>query len=562
MLSALATTVGIVATTVATSAANQPIHTAATRTMRTAAAATTITYGDWPSYNGDLTNDRFSPLANITPSNVARLHQICSVSVPGAGGQGANASDVGFETGPIVVNGVLYATTIHATYAFNASTCAPIWSQLTGDATQGLANRGAVYDSGKIIRGTLGNHVIAYDALSGAKLWDTGAIAAFPAFITASPIVWRGAVFIGLAGADVGSHGAIFALDENTGKTLWSKATVPPDPVSGTVPPGSDWAGASHIAGGSTWSSYTLDPYRGLLLVSTGNPAPDFYGAARLGDNASSDSLLVLNAFSGALLQTFLFDPHDVHDFDIAASSAYLPASETAFVAGKDGLLRSVSLSTGTTKWTTAVTTVDAAPALPVPGTSVHFCPGTTGGVEWNGPAFSPLTGTVYVNSVDWCNTLTLPSGLDASNADNGNFALGQVFYIPGAPYVDTLGYNPLNHLAPFGVPDASETGHVTAVDAVTGRHLWQYNARSPMLAGVTPTAGGLVFTADLNGNLFAFDARTGTVLKQIAIGQPVGGGVITYSVGANQFVAVAAGMQSPLVWKTTGTNEIVVFGL
>jgi alcohol dehydrogenase (cytochrome c) len=556
MLSALATTVAIGATTVATSAATRPIH--------TAAVTTTSTNGDWPSYNRDLANDRFSPLANITPSNIARLHQICSVAVPGAGGQGANASDIGFETGPIVVNGVLYATTIHATYAFNASSCAPIWSQLTGDATQGLANRGAVYDSGKIVRGTLGNHVIAYDALSGTKLWDTGAIAAFPAFITASPIVWRGAVFIGLAGADAGSHGAIFALDENTGRTLWSSATVPPDPVSGMVPPGADWAGASHIAGGSTWSSYTLDPYRGLLLVSTGNPAPDFYGAARLGDNASTDSLLVFNAFSGALLKKFAFDPHDVHDWDIAASSAYLPASGTAFVAGKDGLLRRVSLLTGATQWKTAVTTVDAAPALPAPGTSVHFCPGTAGGVEWNGPAFSPLTSTVYVNSVDWCNTLTLPSELNTSDADNSNFALGPVFYIPGAPYVDTLDYSapPANQLAPFGVSDASKTGHVTAVDAATGRRLWQYNATSPMLAGITPTAGGLVFTADLNGNLFAFDARTGAVLKQIAIGQPVGGGVITYSVAAHQFVAVAAGMQSPQVWSTTGTNKIVVFGL
>jgi alcohol dehydrogenase (cytochrome c) len=462
----------------------------------------------------------------------------------------------------IVVNGVLFATTIHATYAFNASTCAPIWSQVTTDTTQGLANRGAVYANGEVIRATLGNHVIAYSASNEKPLWDTGPLAAFPAFMTASPIVWRGAVFIGLAGADAGSHGAIFALDAKTGQTLWSTATIPPDPASGIVPPGSDWAGASHLAGGSTWSSYTSDPFRGLLLVSTGNPAPDFYGGARLGDNASTDSLLVINAFSGALIEKFAFEPHDVHDWDIAASSAYLPESGTAFVAGKDGLMRSVSLFTGATRWTTAVTTVDAAPAVPVPGTSVHFCPGTTGGVEWNGPAFSPSTGTVYVNSVDWCNTLTLPADLNASDADNGTFGSVPVFYVPGAPYVDTTQYSPPNQLAPFGVADKSETGHVSAVDAVTGKPLWRYDAASPMLAGITPTAGGLVFTADLNGNLFAFDARTGAILKQIAIGQPVGGGVITYGAAGRQFVAVAAGMQSPQVWHTTGTNQIVVNGL
>jgi alcohol dehydrogenase (cytochrome c) len=517
---------------------------------------------NWPSYNRDLGNDRFSPLAQISTRNVARLHEICSVAVPGAGGQGSGGSDVGFETGPIVVNGVLFATTIHATYAFNAATCAPIWSQVTTDPTQGLANRGAVYANGEIIRATLGNHVIAYAASTGSLLWDSGALAAFPAFMTASPIVWRGAVFIGLAGADVGSHGAIFALDARTGKTLWSTATIPPDPASGIVPLGSDWGGASHLAGGSTWSSYTVDPTRGLLLVSTGNPAPDFYGDARIGADASTDSLLVYNAFSGALINKFAFDPHDVHDWDIAASSAYLPASETAFVAGKDGLMRSVSLASGATSWTTAVTTVDAAPAVPEPGTSVHFCPGTTGGVEWNGPAFSPSTQTVYVNSVDWCNTLTLPSDLNARNADNAIFGNGPVFYVPGAPYVDTLRYSPPNKLAPFGVPDTSEAGHVSAVDAVTGKLLWRYDATSPMLAGITPTAGGLVFTADLNGNLFAFDAQTGAVLKEIAIGQPVGGGVISYGVAGHQYVAVAAGMQSPQVWHTTGTNQIVVYGL
>jgi alcohol dehydrogenase (cytochrome c) len=208
------------------------------------------------------------------------------------------------------------------------------------------------------------------------------------------------------------------------------------------------------------------------------------------------------------------------------------------------------------------VTTVDNVPAFPLPGIPTHFCPGTTGGVEWNGPAYSATTHTVFVNSVDKCVTLTLAADVTAANINNANFETPPVFVVPGAPWVGTTDYASQHPNAPFGVPDGPGTGHVTAVDARSGRRLWQFNAPAPMLAGITPTAGGLVFTADLNGNFYAFNSATGAILNQIALGQPVGGGVITYAVGKTQYVAVAAGMTSPLVWQTTGTNMIVVMGL
>ena len=508
---------------------------------------------DWPSYNRDLQNDRFSPLALISRANVGRLHPICTAAV---------GQDIGFETGPIVVDGVLYATTIHTTYAFDATNCRPLWQSPTNYATDtGLANRGAVYAGGKIFRGTIGNHVLALDAHTGQTVWDKQ-LAKAPAFITAAPIAWRGVVFIGLAGADVGGQGALFALDANTGNVLWSAPTVPADPLSGTLPISSGWGGASHVAGGSTWSSYTLDPLRGLLLVSTGNPAPDFFGPSRLGDNPSTDALLVYNATNGKLLEQHQFVRHDVHDWDIAASAAYLAPSATAFVAGKDGLLRRVQLGVAKAVWTRKVTTVDDNPALPVVGQPVHFCPGTTGGVEWNGPAYSPRQNSVIVNSVDWCNTLTLDAAVTTSDITNSTFGAVPVFYIPGAPWVGTTNYSSQTPNAPFGVPDSQRFGHVTAVNANTGALLWQFNASSPMIAGVTPTAGDLVFSADLNGNFFAFDSRNGAVLKEIALNQPVAGGVITYTARSNQYVAIAAGMTSPQVWSTIGTNEIVVLGL
>jgi alcohol dehydrogenase (cytochrome c) len=540
--------------------------------------------GDWPTYNRDLQNDRFSPLTGITTSNVTTLHTVCKATLDGSG-----ASDQGFETGPIVVNGILYATTITMTYAFDAATCAKKWSAVVPSGDLGplvknaLANRGVAYANGNLYRGVYQNHVIALNATTGALLWDTD--------LAASPMTWKNIVYIGTAGADDGAQGAVFALSQSNGSVQWRTATVPPDPAPGTtLGDSTGWGGASHPAGGSTWSSYTIDPGSGSLLVSTGNPAPDFFAETRKGSNPSTDSLLVFNAITGQITQQYQWVHGDTHDWDIAATAAFSTATGSAFVAGKDGYLRKVQLGgigndnsqgnnnnqgNSATLWSTPVTTVDANPAVPTVGGAAHFCPGSTGGTEWNGPAFSAQQNAVFVNTVDQCNTVTLQSSLNATSINNSNFAAGSVFNLiaDGAPWTAAVDYNsqtaqPPN--APFGVPDMKRTGHVYAVDARSGSPLWHFDAPDAMLAGITATQGGLVFTADLRGNFYAFNAKNGTIVKSIPLGQPVGGGVITYLANlgnknqgtGTQYVAVMAGMSSPLIWHTSGTNQIIVLGI
>jgi alcohol dehydrogenase (cytochrome c) len=82
------------------------------------------------------------------------------------------------------------------------------------------------------------------------------------------------------------------------------------------------------------------------------------------------------------------------------------------------------------------------------------------------------------------------------------------------------------------------------------------------MVAGVTPTAGGVVFTGSANGDFLALDAGTGAVLYRFNTGGAVGGGVSTYAVDGRQYVAVASGNASRTIWKTRGAATIVVFGL
>src|SRR5438128_1184661 len=240
----------------------------------------------WPSYNRTLTSDRYAPFDQINRSNVARLKQLCVFDL---------GVDVSFQTGPIVIGRMLYATTDKEIFALDADTCGLKWRVREDGPSLGLrVNRGAAYLDGRLFRGTGEGDVIAYDAATGRKVWTTKiADSAKGDSVPAAPIAWNGLVFIGTAGGDrFAVKGRMYALDAATGKTVWETYTVPTDAPQ----PGNEkaqaqaratWANPNDapISGGGTWSSYTLDPERGLLYVPVGNPAPDFTISVRSGEN-------------------------------------------------------------------------------------------------------------------------------------------------------------------------------------------------------------------------------------------------------------------------------------
>jgi alcohol dehydrogenase (cytochrome c) len=104
--------------------------------------------------------------------------------------------------------------------------------------------------------------------------------------------------------------------------------------------------------------------------------------------------------------------------------------------------------------------------------------------------------------------------------------------------------------------------GWTTAIDPATGNTRWHLRMATPMVAAVTPTAGGLVFTGDLNGNLFALDATNGKTLYRYDTKSAMAGGIITYRAGRTQYVAVAAGNTSFVAWKVTGKPTLFIFSL
>jgi alcohol dehydrogenase (cytochrome c) len=485
---------------------------------------------DWPMYNRDFNATRFSPLSEITPKNVANLHQVCSYVLP---------EPSTFESSLVEVSGTLYFTTSEYTYALDAGNCGLKWRvrhQLQGG---GGTVRGVAFAGNRVFRGFRDGSMIAYDAANGEQVWATKLTApdGGRATIAASPIAWNGMIFIGTSGAESACLCQVAGLDAATGRVMWTFTLVP----TGDAPGAETWPKGVHVGGGSTWTTYTLDPDTGALYVPSGNPGPDFSGAYRPGANLYTGSIVVLDAKTGKLRTWYQLVPHDIHDYDVAAAPALITTKlgkRRAMAAGKDGFLDSIDIEAGKIAWKTPVTTIENVDA-PLTPEGTHFCPGTAGGVQWNGPAFSAPANLVYVNSVDWCSTIKLDPKLP-------EFEGGKQF---------------LGTLNGFGDKDAKKAGWLTAVDADTGAIRWRYASPAPMISGIVPTAAGLLFTVDLNGDFLAFDAATGKMLHRIATKQSAGGGVITYETGGKQRVAIAEGLEDRIL-DAHGQPVVVVFGL
>jgi len=520
------------------------LHAACHGSTSAPSPASAVAAGDWPSYNRTLAGDRFSPLGQITPANVGQLGQICSYNLPEV---------AALQSGPIVVSGVMYVSTDTITYAIDAGTCAERWHKSRHVATPGggpAVNRGVAFSNGRVYRGTSDAHVIALDAVDGHTVWDITLDVAGPGVqVPMAPIVWGDKVFIGNAGGDrAGVIGHVYALNAATGAVAWKFDVVPPDARATW---GKGAASAYPISGGAFWTSFTLDEARGVLFVSAGNPAPDFDAAVRDGDNLYANSLIALDATSGRMVGFNQIVKHDFHDWDVDSPSPLVTLKSGRSVvasANKDGLLSVLDRSRldGSAREmpilyqvpTTTRENVDVPLSRDHP---TRFCPGILGGAEWNGAAYDPTRNTFFVGANDWCSIVQL------QKENSPVPRIGAGYFGAAVNRNDSAQY---------------ARGWLTAYDAENGQVRWKFAAPRPVLAGVTPTAAGLVFTADIGGNMYAFDAAGGRNLWKQDLGQSIGGGVVSYLADGKQRIGVAVGMRSPIWPGGSAASRIVVFGL
>ncbi|HUN73079.1 MAG TPA: PQQ-binding-like beta-propeller repeat protein [Steroidobacteraceae bacterium] len=506
---------------------------------------------NWASYNRTLAGDRFSPLAEITAANVMQLKQVCTYRLPEVGS---------FQTGPLAIDGTLYFTTDESSYALDAASCKLKWRRHRHSPTPSplAVNRGFAYLDGKLFRGTSDAHVIALRATDGHLVWDRVLDVKGPGIsLPMAPIAADGKVYIGNAGGDtVGVTGHVYALDARDGHVIWKFDVVP-----AAGPARESWTNtALPISGGAFWTSFTLDRAKGVLYVPAGNPAPDFDTLDRTGDDLYSDSVIAIDAATGRMLAYHQLVTHDSHDWDVDSAPTLVTTRAGLQIiasANKDGLLSildrsGVNPGSAATEGAPAViplrsqTPTTTRESVDVPLSrdfQVHFCPGIGGGTEWNGAAYSPLTDSLFVGAVDLCSRVQITRKLTV-------------------PPPGMVWFGSTNAMLDIPDPASRAKGWLTAYDAENGRVRWRFAAPHPMLAGVTPTAGGVLFAADLGGELYALDQHSGRVLWQTDTGQSMGGGIVTYRVRGRQLVAVASGMKS-FAWPgTADKSRILVYGL
>jgi alcohol dehydrogenase (cytochrome c) len=474
---------------------------------------------DWFTMNKDYSAERYVELDQINKDNVGDLKEVCEV--------GLNQPAI-FGSGLLMAEGTLYVATNRLTVAVDAETCALRWRDVLEFKQKpvGVGTRGLGYGDGKVFRGTHDGRVMAFDARTGNVVWE--AQEADPKkneMFASAPIVWQGKVLIGIAFSDGGIAGRLLALDAGTGKELWRFETT-----------------LGFNAGGGFWASYSLDPATGEVFAGVANPHPDFNRDVAPDDAAHTvytNSLISVDAATGALNWHYQAVPRDEHDWDLATTPTLYRTSsgrDMVAIAGKDGYLYGLDRATHVLAFKVPGTSL-VNNDVPLDQTPGYFCPGLQGGAMFNGAAYRPGVGTLFVGMADHCAWYAK----DKKFGEDG----GTVFKDWAAA-------------AKLQAPK----GWITAMDGESGRVLWRYHTDSQVLAGLVPTRSGLLFAGDTRGNLLALDATNGALLKRIDAGGALNNGLVSYAVGDQQFVAATVGGATENPSPVAGALRLVVYGV
>ena len=359
--------------------------------------------------------------------------------------------------------------------------------------------------------------LLALDCGTGALRWETPMAPDAPPSEgrhhyggTIAPLVVRDMVVAGVAGADAGIRGFVAAFNAETGALVWRRWTVPRQGEPGIE----TWQGPEPIrGGGSTWLTGSYDPSSDTLYWATGNPWPGGDDRDRPGDNLYTNCVLALDAATGEVKWHYQFTPHDVADRDATEPNVLVDRvyrgkpSKLLLHADRNGFFYVLDRTNGAVLLAKPfLRRVDWASAIGADGRPVvkdpRGCP--VDAANWSSTAFSPETGLYYFLALEEC--------------------VGK----------------------PTGYPDQTGQRFLRAVNIETGAIAWEVPqpgpARAKTWSGVLATATGLLFYGQPNGGFAAVDQRDGRTLWQFPTNVRMKASPMTFSVGGQQYVAVAAG--------------------
>ena len=251
--------------------------------------------GDWPTYNGNLSGNRYSRLEQVNRSNVNKLMLKWTFAIPlwrqflpDTPYYHGNMRYFGLETVPIVADGIMYVTGPNQVFALDARSGNEIWHYsrprtpgLVSDASLGT-NRGAAVLGDNVFMVTDNAHLIALNRITGSLVWEAVLFDEPQKYGgTVAPLAVKDMVVAGVAGGDWGIRGFLSAYKGATGERVWRHWTVP-----APGEPGSEtWEGtAISLGGGATWLTGSYDAATDTLFWSAGNPWPVSDDRERGGD--------------------------------------------------------------------------------------------------------------------------------------------------------------------------------------------------------------------------------------------------------------------------------------
>ena len=563
---------------------------------------------DWITNGGTLFNQRYSPLDQITVSNVSDLKGVWRIHL-----DSATEGKYSGEAQPLVHDGIAYISTgASDVFALDVQTGKTIWKyegKLFDEITTvccGWTSRGVAIGEGRVYLGKLDGKLVALDASSGEEVWSAevghwknGET------ITSAPLYYEGLVITGMSGGEFGVRGRVNAYDADTGKEVWRFYTVPGPGETGheTWPQDND---AWKHGGAPVWQTPAVDPELGLLYFSTGNTSPDFDGSSREGDNLFANSIVALDVKTGEYRWHFQQVHHDIWDLDS-------PSPVVLFDLELDGKLRHALAEPSKTGWVYILDRTNGEPLVGIDERAVPqeprqhtsatqpypvgdaFTPQSVtpaeaarliqaradaakeaGGEDklsrpkWDylneGRIFTPFWGQTGVISspstiggTNWPPSSYNPETgyLYVCSADAVSiFTSSEVEYDPAKIETgdDFLG-------SAFNAPDGSVVrGTFTAMNMQTNTIAWQKQWDHSCYSGSVTTAGGLVFVGHNDGRLLAYDARDGEQLWEFQTGAGANATATVFEADGKQYVMlVAAG--SALGGTKHGDN-VWLFGL
>ncbi|HLH43092.1 MAG TPA: PQQ-binding-like beta-propeller repeat protein [Bryobacteraceae bacterium] len=491
--------------------------------------------GEWLTWRRGFNYEGFSPLKQITKSNVNNLRVAWTWPLS----PGSN------EATPLVHDGVMF---LHSPgdklEALDAATGDLLWqyARILPPGVNASNKRNISIYGNKVYMGTSDIHVVALDVKTGRVVWDQPLTEERGFTLTGGPLVAKGKVMIGTGGR-VGGKNYIVALDAETGNFAWRFNTI----AQPGEPGGDTWNDhtAEERNGGSVWIAGSYDSALNLAFFGVGQTYDTALLAkpARPGaktDGLYTDCTLAINPDTGKLVWYYQHLPNDQWDLDwvFERQIVRMPVKGVVrpviLTSGKQATYDVLDAETG--KWIYSkdlglqniVSSIDPITGkktinpqtLPGDGQTHFVCPHVDGAKSWLPGSYNPDTKILYVPLVEACNDL-MPV------TEGGGRGLLSTGVRPAVrPRPDSDG----------------KYGRVEAINMATREVVWTERHRAPVSSGALDTAGGVIFNGSIDRFFRAYDDQTGKLLWETRVSDVPSDAPISYTANGKQYIAIGVG--------------------